>query len=422
MLIIYNLLLIIAIVLLLPLVIFKILSNKNLKINLKDRLTLYPSEFKSKIKNKKIIWIHASSVGEVNVANILIKNFKNFSQDYSILLTTMTYTGFINGVNSKLYDFVKVVPFDISFFVKRFLKIVKPKIILITETEFWPNIFYFSNKNKIPIIVYNCRISDKSFKNYLKFKFFFSNILNCVSVFICQNKITIDRLRKLGVNEFKLKLSGNIKFDISLKNYDKKQVFEEFGIEESNKFFIFTAGSTHDPEEKKILSIIEKIDNMFFILAPRHVNRIPEITKIIEEKNFSYNLLSNRNKNKNAKILLIDKIGYLTKAYSISDACFIGGSLSFNGGHNPLEAIFFKKPVISGKNIYNFTEIYSQLKENDGVILVENEFELLKAIKKLQIDKEFYKKISKNGYMVLEKNKGASSIVINEILKLLNKE
>ncbi len=416
---IYNLLLVIAIVLFFPLIIFKILSNKNLKIGLKDRLTLYSSDFKNSIKNKKIIWIHSSSVGEVNIAEILVKKLKKNFPSHHILITTMTYTGYINAINKKLFDYITIVPFDTSFLIKRFLKITNPEIVLITETEFWPNIFYQSYKKNIPLIVYNCRISDKSIKNYLKFRFFFSKFLNYCNKFICQNLETVERLKKLGVQEDKIEYSGNIKFDFEYENIDKSEIYKIFGINPENKKFILTCGSTHAPEEEKILSIFNRLKDTILILAPRHVNRIKEIEELIKKFDYLYVKLSEINKNE-FEILLIDKIGYLIKAYAISDVCFIGGSLSLTGGHNPIEAIYFKKPVISGKNIFNFYDIYKQLKENNGVILVDNENELLNAIEKIKKDKNFAKKITENGYNVYLKNRGAIEKTIKIITEVLS--
>ncbi len=417
---IYNLLLVIAIVLFFPLIIFKILSNKNLKVGLKDRLTLYSPDFKKSIKNKKIIWIHSSSVGEVNIAEILVKKLKKIFPSYHFLITTMTYTGYTNAINKKIFDFITIVPFDTSFLIKRFLKITNPKIILITETEFWPNIFYQSYKKNIPLIVYNCRISDKSINNYLKFKFFFSKFLNYCSKFICQNMETIERLKKLDIQENKIIYSGNIKFDFECENLNLKEIYELFNIKDKEKFII-TCGSTHSPEEEKILSIFKNLKDSILILAPRHVNRTNEIEDLIKRFNYSYVKLSNPNKNE-FDILLIDKIGYLVKAFAISDVCFIGGSLSLTGGHNPIEAIYFKKPVISGKNVFNFYDIYKQLKENNGVILVDNENELLSAIEKIRKNKNFAKKIAENGYNVYLKNRGAIEKTIKIITEILSRD
>ncbi len=417
---IYNLLLVIAIVLFLPLIIFKVITDKNLKIGLKDRLTIYPKSFKESIKNQQIIWIHASSVGEVNIAEILAKKIKKIYPNYKLLITTMTYTGFLNAIDKKIFNYALIVPFDISFLINRFINLIKPKILLVTETEFWPNIFSQCFKTKVPIIVYNCRISDKSFKNYLKFRFFFKMFLKYPHYYICQNNITLERLIKLGVKKDKLILSGNIKFDFEYEELDLEEVYKEFNLTNKKDKFIITCGSTHAPEEEKILSIFDKIDDSILILAPRHPNRTKEVEEIIKKYNFEYIKVSDENKKNNFNIVLIDKIGYLVKAYAISDLCFIGGSLTLRGGHNPIEAIYFKKPVISGRNVFNFAEIYNELYKNEGIIFVNDEHELLKAILKLKTDKEYSQKLIKNSYKVYEKNRGAIETTIKIINKILS--
>jgi 3-deoxy-D-manno-octulosonic-acid transferase len=412
MIIIYNILIFVATILFLPVVFFKILSNKNLKTGIKERLTIYNKKFlNSIIAHNKIIWIHASSVGEVNISKLLIENFKKFYPDFKILITVMTSAGYETASRANLFDFITFIPFDLSIFIKRFLKIVQPKIILVAETEFWPNMFYYSNKKNIPLIVFNCRISDNSIKNYLKFKFFFKKILNKATYFLCQNQVTVNRLILLDVNQEKIKLTKNIKFDLNFPKFDIKTVYKELYLENKKDTFIITAGSTHHNEEEIILNIFEKLNkskkNLFLIIAPRHVQRSNEIIEFLKNRKLKFNLFSEKKLDKNSNILIIDKIGVLIKAYSISDICFIGGGMTLRGGQNPLEAIYFKKPVISGKNIFNFKEIYNLLDKNNGVVLVDNEFILETELKKLIENKNYREQIAQNGYEILKENRGA---------------
>lgn len=425
MIILYNILIFVATILFLPIIFFKIFTHKNLKFGLKERFTLFDKSFVKSLKNNNIIWIHASSVGEVNVSSILVKPLKKYLPDYKFLITVMTHTGYETAYNSTIYDYVTFMPFDFSILIKRFLKVVKPKIVLIAETEFWPNLFYFTNKKNIPILVFNCRISDNSIKNYLKFKFFFKNVLNKANFFLCQDDDTAERLLLIGVDRKKIKISKNIKFDfqINISNYDT--IFKDFSMENKRDCFIITAGSTHNNEEEIILDIFQKLSdkykNLFLIIAPRHIDRIDEIVKLVKNKKINFNLFSENSVNKSSKILLIDKLGVLIKAYAISKICFIGGSLILRGGHNPIEAIYFKKPVVSGKNIFNFKEIYSQLYEINGVILVDDENSLKRELEKLITDQKYREIIANNGYKILENNKGALKTTINYIKTLLQK-
>jgi 3-deoxy-D-manno-octulosonic-acid transferase len=213
------------------------------------------------------------------------------------------------------------------------------------------------------------------------------------------------------VNQEKIKLTKNIKFDLNFPKFDIKTVYKELYLENKKDTFIITAGSTHHNEEEIILNIFEKLNkskkNLFLIIAPRHVQRSNEIIEFLKNRKLKFNLFSEKKLDKNSNILIIDKIGVLIKAYSISDICFIGGGMTLRGGQNPLEAIYFKKPVISGKNIFNFKEIYNLLDKNNGVVLVDNEFILETELKKLIENKNYREQIAQNGYEILKENRGA---------------
>ncbi len=418
---IYNILLLFVLIIFFPIIIYKIFTDKNLKIGIKERFCIYNKQFIDSLDSNKIIWIHASSVGEVNVSALLIKPLKKKLPDYKILITTMTVTGYENAGKNKIFDYVAFVPFDLSFIVKKFYKTVNPEIVLIAETEFWPNIFYFAKKSKIPLLVFNCRISDNSIKNYLKFKFFFKNILNYVDYFLCQNDETVERLEKLGVKGDKIFLSKNIKFDIDFQ-IQIDEVYKEFHIDRVKMQNIIVAGSTYTKEEGIILEVFENIlaefPKTFLIIAPRHPERANEVVSLCKNR-FKYLLLSEMEKESSPQVLILDKIGFLIKAYSIASVCFVGGSLILRGGHNPLEAIYFKKPVISGPNIFNFKDIYKTLNENNGVIFVSSEYELEREIKKIFGNKEYAERVAENGYNILKENKGAVEKTIEYILKCL---
>ena len=417
----YNILLLFALIIFFPIIVYKIFTDKNLKVGIKERFCIYNRQFTDSLSNNKIIWVHASSVGEVNVSALLVKLLKKKLPEYKIFVTTMTVTGYENAGKNKVFDYVAFVPFDLSFIVKKFYTTVNPEIVLIAETEFWPNIFYFAKESKIPLLVFNCRISDNSIKNYLKFKFFFKNILNYANYFLCQNDETVKRLEKLGVKADKIFLSKNIKFDIDFQ-IDIDKVYKELQIDRGKKQNIIVAGSTYTKEEEIIFEVFEKILEEFpdtiLIIAPRHPERANEIVSLCKNR-FKYALLSDMEKEFSYQVLILDKIGFLIKAYSIANVCFVGGSLILRGGHNPLEAVYFKKPVISGPNIFNFKDIYKTLNENNGVIFVSSEYELEREIKKIFKNKEYAKRVAENGYNILKENKGAAEKTIEYILKCL---
>lgn len=369
----------------------------------------------SQSSSKPKIWIHAVSVGEVIV---LTKLIKKLSQKYEIILSTITDTGQKVALQKFSGYEIKVIylPFDTPCAIKRTLKFFNPKAVILTETELWPNLIFFTSK-KIPLILVNGRLSEGSFKGYSKIKIFIKPLLKKFSLICAQEELYKKRFIKLGADKKKVYITGNMKFDIELKNIT-------FTWENSIPRPVILAGSTHKPEEELILeAFIDLSISGTLILAPRHPERFEEVetlikTKIAESKGnlFFYKLTEiplTLNKVSSAYIVLVNKMGILGSLYRICDIAIIGGSFIPHGGQNPLEPAYWKKPIICGPHMHNFPFIQEFLEEE--ACLMVDQHHLKDSIKKLIEEPQKSLILAEKAHKILSKNSGATE----KTLKLL---
>ena len=372
---------------------------------------------KSPDLGEKVIMLHGVSVGEIIALENLTKKIKETFPDYKIVITTGTKTGqdIAHKKYAEIADFITYFPFDIPFAVNSFLNKVRPSVVLIAETELWPNFAYYCKKKNIPLFVINGRISDTTFNAYKRLKFFFKHILSNYTGLFTQSIEDRDKLIAIGANPQTTEFMGNLKFDIK-----KLDVSIDIGKGE-NKLII--AGSTHKGEDEIVLeafkNVKQKVRNPKLLLASRHLERIPDIVELVKSTGLSYGFRSKGDTFAEKDIILLDTMGELGKMYAICDFAFIGGSFNKTGGHNPLEAAVYNKPVITGPCIHNFKDIYGILTHTNAGKLVKTPQELESHMLKLLTDKEFYKSAQNDCFKVFESQKGALDFVIGKLRQIL---
>lgn len=321
--------------------------------------------FISRVSKDPAIWIQVVSVGEVNLIGNLIKRLKEV-YNCPIILTTTTLTG--NFTARRQYSHLAEIfffPFDITFIIKKVIRIIKPKIFVAVETEIWPNLFDYLNRKDIPVIIINGRISDKAFRKYRIIKPFIKEALSKCQYIAVQNEIYKQRFLALGANEEKVIISGNMKFESiytdEIKLLDIKRRYLPLLKKKDN--IILIAASTHASEEETVLEIYKDIlklaPELILIIAPRHPERTLSIEKSIISFGFKAVKTSDIDFNSTYEntVFLIDTVGELLYFYSISDICFVGGSITNTGGHNILEPIYFLKSTLFGPHMENFCDI-----------------------------------------------------------------
>lgn len=364
------------------------------------------------LKDKRILF-HGVSVGEIIALENLIKRAKEEFPEYSIIVTTGTKTG--QDIAQKKYadvaDFITYFPYDVPMFVRSFLHTVKPSLVYIAETELWPAFSHYCKEYNIPLFIINGRISDSTYNTYLKFKFFFKRMLANYAGIFTQSKEDNEKMITLGANPETTQVMGNLKFDVKPKVCDI-----EIG---QNTGRVIIAGSTHAGEDEIVLeafkSVKSEIPDVKLLLAPRHPQRVPQVSELVEKTGLSYGFRSKNDTFENKDIILLDTLGELGKSYALCYFAFIGGSFNTTGGHNPLEASVYNKPVISGPDTHNFKDIYGMLTKTKAGKIVKNGEELTGYMKKLLTDDEFYKSACSDCAQVFESQKGALDFVIGKI-------
>jgi len=367
-----------------------------------EKLAFYKGEKSS----KSIIHIHAVSVGEVLASRKFIEEIQRRFPDHQILITCTTQTG--SATIKRLYGnsvFHQYMPFDLKTCINRFLKIWKPEMTFILETEIWPNFINTLNKQHRKVFLVNGRMSEKSYKRYKSILPILDGVFSKLDFTICQGIQDQKRFIKLGVHKDRIKKDYSFKFDsISLSNEKK--------VNKDNKEKkLIICASTHEPEEKILVEAFEMLsdDNIILVLAPRHPERVSKIFKELKSSGLHPSLFS-KNEFKidySNKINLIDEIGHLEDLFSIGDIAFIGGSLIPRGGHNFLEAVKFSLPISSGKSFYNFQEIAEDLISME-ILQVANSVQEIKDIWKKQLSFTSDKIIEKTEDYLRERQ-GASS-------------
>ncbi|MBU2540602.1 MAG: 3-deoxy-D-manno-octulosonic acid transferase [Candidatus Omnitrophica bacterium] len=373
------------------------------------------------------IWIHAVSVGEIISAKELIKSLKQEFPQRSLLISTITPTGNkIARTIATSNDAVIYLPLDISFIIRRFIKIFDPSIFISLESEFWPNLYIQLSHANIPKVILNGRISASAFNKYHIFKLFIKPILRRVDFFTMQTKEYQDRLMQLGVGEEKIEISGNMKFDVqSLRGQspDIEKIRADLRLNPADVLFV--CGCTHKDEEEIVLSVYKKLaksfENLRLFIAPRHVERVKEIEKIVSNLDFRPVRISQLKDEKitATSVYLLDIIGRLKDYYAASSICFVGGSLVASGGHNILEPAAFSKPIIFGKYMYNFSDIRDLFLKAEAAIEVENESELYLALSQLLKNSHKAKNLGLNAKMIVDNNKGATARNVRIIKRFL---
>ena len=374
------------------------------------------------------IWIHAVSVGEAVAIRELVMNLRKVYPQKKFVISTVTVTG--NKIAKTLVceaDFLTYLPLDFSFIIGRVLKRINPCMFIIAETEIWPNLISCLYKQKIPVVTVNGRISDSSFNGYRAIKFFIRPILKKIMKFCVQSDSDAFRLQDLGVAIDKINVTGNVKFDINLKEasgVDALRYRQKLWLAIDDKLLV--CGSTHPKEEEIIFKAYQELlitlPKLKLLIAPRHPERSQEIGRLAERRGFMPIFISSITGSCptciNKPVFILDVIGELFNYYSAADIVFMGGSLVKTGGHNILEPAALKKPIIFGPHMFNFCDISELFLKNKAAFMVSNCSELTDKIKETLKSDLLTKELSQRAYELIAKNRGATIRNIQVIQQL----
>jgi len=376
------------------------------------RFGVFSSKDKGQIKAKANIWVHAVSVGEVMVLDGFIDQLRKTYPAYQIIATVTTKTGYELACE-RLKDKALVIPspIDFSCVAARFVAVIDPKLYIAVETEIWPNLYRKLFLKKIPIVVINGRISDVSFGRYKAIRFLLKGILNQVSVWCMQSQGDANRIIKLGAQSTRVVVTGNVKFDeCSSLSFDPSKPNSLSGNDE----FWWVAGSTHPGEEDIVLDVYSKIikDNPKWrlVIAPRHIDRVPQIIELISRRGFKAVKLTQLHLNplEQDAVIVVNTIGQLRFLYSLASLVFVGKSLCVGGGHNIIEPAFYGKAIVIGPKVQNFRDIVTCFKDARAIVQVEDAHAFEIAVKDLCADLSKREIIGKAAREVIAANQGAT--------------
>ncbi len=395
---------------------WKGLSNKEYFLRWSERLG-YSSELPS--KDKSVIWIHAVSVGEVNASMPLLRSLITDYPYSEILVTTTTPTGsklLIERLGNKIKH--QYLPVDIPFFINRFLNKWNPKILILLETEIWPNLINVCKSRGIYSALVNARLSEKSKINYLKYSTLIKPVIETIDLILAQFESDKRRFQEIADRK-DINTCGNLKFDqdVPTELEDISETIKQNWSIDGKYRPTLIAASTHEPEEEEVLKafklILKSSPNALLILVPRHLERFDKVKKLINTSGLT---LASRSKKEEVKrstqVLLGDTIGELNFLYSLSDVAFVGGSLIDHGGQNLLEPAAQSLALLSGPSLRNFSDISEQLIKKDGLTVIRNAKELSDEFVKLINNQDKLKERGETAFGVFMENRGALQKIV----------
>lgn len=361
-------------------------------------------------RNRKLIWIHAVSLGETKAILPLLQKLKN--EESCILLSAGTETGYEEGKGAA--DYHVYLPFDLGYIIRPIVKRIQPDLILVTETDFWFNFQDAAKKSGARLMLVNGKLSETSLARYKKFPFFAKKLLHPFDLLLLQGRLYADRFRQLGIPNGKVKVTGNLKLDGVQENAvlftrEKLQMDQES---------ILTLGSTHDPEEKLWVAALNRIwrevPDLKVFLVPRHPQRFDSIAQLLLDEQIPFHRFSQNPYFGEKRVLLIDVMGLLRSCYQISTLAFVGGSLTKKvGGHNILEPAYYGVPVLFGPFMYGQPDFFDLIKRYQAGICVR--YNLVKEILELLKNGEKRGLMGERGKRMIEESQGSLEETLREI-------
>jgi 3-deoxy-D-manno-octulosonic-acid transferase len=370
----YSALLSLALLLGLPWWLLQMLRNGKYRTGLAERFGFVPDRIR--YDNRPVIWVHAVSVGEVLAVSGLIRLLQEQNPSHRVVISTTTATGQKLARDRFGTENVFFFPLDFAFAIRPYLKTLRPELIVIAETEFWPNFLRLAHKFQARVIVVNARISDRSFPRYRRFKSLLTPVLHHVDRFLTQTDVDRGRLIEIGAPPDRVDVSGNLKFDIMPAKAVSLVGHLQVVFKRDRTAPVVVCGSTVEGEEPIVIeafrNVVKWYPNATMVLAPRHPERWPQVVDLLRQSGLPWKRRSEWNNLEpiSGSIFLLDTIGELAAVYQLATVAFVGGSLVPRGGHNILEPAHYATPVMVGPHTENFREIVDRFVRAGAVNVV----------------------------------------------------
>jgi 3-deoxy-D-manno-octulosonic-acid transferase len=371
----YSVALALGMLALLPYWVIQMARHGKYRKGLGERLGRVPRRLRLPAEGEPVIWVHAVSVGEVLAVAGLVEEIQRRWPRHRIFVSTTTDTG--QSLARKRFgeDRVFYFPMDFGFAIRGYLRALRPELVVIAETEFWPNFLRLAHGSGARIAVVNARISDRSWPNYRRFRGLLRRVLTNVDLFLAQTSGDAERLLEIGAGAERVKVSGNLKFDIATPEPPAIVESVRKSIAHAGSGPVIVCGSTVDGEDPLLLKAFENLlvqyPRAVMILAPRHPERFPAVAALLEQMSIRFWRRSEWTGEYLASgVLLLDTIGELAALYALADVAFVGGSLVPQGGHNIIEPALHGVAIVVGNHTENFRDIVSLFQSRDAVRIV----------------------------------------------------
>jgi 3-deoxy-D-manno-octulosonic-acid transferase len=419
---IYSFLLAVALLLTLPYWLLRMGRNGKYRDRLLERLGKVPERLLVR-PPRPTIWIHAVSVGEVLAVGDLCTALRATYPEHRVLISTTTTTGQRLAGKRHGWENVFYFPLDLPFAVRKYLRVLKPELIVIAETEFWPNFLRMATNAGVQVAVANARISDRSWPGYRRLRFLLRKVLRNVDLFLVQTEEDARRLRDIGAPPERTRVTGNLKFDAPAPVAPAIVASLGLALQRTQGRPVIVCGSTVDGEEPLLLRAFENVRASYpsavMILAPRHPERFEEVAILLQKlgiHSFKRSLWSGEPLA--GGVLLVDTIGELASLYALADVAFVGGSLVPRGGHNILEPAQHGVPIMVGNHTENFRDIVNLFQSRDAIRIV-GPAELPLVLLELLSNEEERKALGRRAIETVQSQKGATGRTLHLLKDLL---
>jgi 3-deoxy-D-manno-octulosonic-acid transferase len=417
----YSALLALAIVLAIPYWVLEMVRHGKYRRGLAQRLGVVPEHFRADARRS--IWVHAVSVGEVLAVSELVARLRMEFPQHRIVVSTTTDTGQALAASRFGNESVFYFPLDFAFAARAWVRALKPSLVVLAETEFWPNLLRVARQQSAQIAIVNARISDRSLPGYRRSRRVLKRVLESVNLFLAQTKADARRLAEIGAPAHRIFVGGNLKYDIPRPAV--REIVEQLRASFANSQAgpVLVCGSTVEGEEGLLIEAFEKVLATFpaavMVLAPRHPQRFGEVEAVISRGKIGFHRRSRwTGEPLSGALLLVDTIGELSSLYALADIAFVGGSLVPRGGHNIIEPAQHGVPILVGPHIENFREIVGLFKGNDAVRLIEPG-DLPSTLLSLLHDDDQRRALGQRAAETLRSQQGATEFAIAKLKGLL---
>jgi len=417
----YSTLLALSLLIASPYWIFQALRHGKYRKGLSERLGFVPARLQN--SGRHSIWVHAVSVGEVLAVSELVRALRQEFPEYRVVISTTTDTGQKLAASRFGAENVFYFPLDFAFAVLPWLSVLQPALIVVAETEFWPNFLQRSRRAGARLIVVNARISDRSFPGYRRWAFLLRNVLRGIDAFIAQTAEDARRLIEIGAPPERVSVGGNLKYDVAPPPELPIVRQLRVALQESGAGPVLVSGSTVEGEEPILLSAFQRAlaayPQAVMLLAPRHPERFNDVAALLEQSQLSFWRRSVWNGQPLSNgVLLIDSIGELSSLYALADVAFVGGSLIPRGGHNIIEPAQHGVAILVGEHTENFRDIIGLFKGRDAVRIV-NADSLASTILDLLANSAERNGLGRRAADTLGSQQGATQFTLGKVRELL---